>query len=366
MLAGLHDRSSLGMNVILAASAAVWVEAAGAAVTPLVIVGSALAIMEQRRGSRAENLFALINFLQEERTREARRAVIAAAESGAAPPESAVSQVASSYDVAGRMLEKRYVDGQVILEAYGASIRKCYEALEPQILSRRKAHRDESYWEGFTRLFCAAGGNAGGSGAGAAVSSMTEPNGSLLASAEALIGQNSMERQSTSEHRQVQLVEYQKAQDSAEHHDGLFWTVTSLNWVGSAVLMGFVLGALGSHPSPSHRAALVAISLVGILLSLFVWRWARQFRALKKAKYRRCQEIERQLTEAGFEMRQHTQVVWPPQEVERSRSYPRLVPNWLAGVVSRRSKRLQSADYSILMCVFLGAWAYLLAAISLA
>jgi hypothetical protein len=39
------------------------------------------------------------------------------------------------------------------------------------------------------------------------------------------------------------LVEYQKAQDSAEHHDGRIANVTSL-WVGTAVLMGFVLSAL--------------------------------------------------------------------------------------------------------------------------
>lgn len=47
------------------------------------------------------------------------------------------------------------------------------------------------------------------------------------------------------------LVEYQKAQDSAEHHDRRIANLTSL-WVGTAVLMGFVLCALkeggGSRP----------------------------------------------------------------------------------------------------------------------
>ncbi len=40
----------------------------------------------------------------------------------------------------------------------------------------------------------------------------------------------------------VLLTEYDKAQDSAQHHDTLVWTVSSLNWIGSAVLI--VLGYL--------------------------------------------------------------------------------------------------------------------------
>jgi hypothetical protein len=42
----------------------------------------------------------------------------------------------------------------------------------------------------------------------------------------------------------VLLVEYGKAQDSAEHHDNLVWSIASLNWVGSAVLLGFVFGTI--------------------------------------------------------------------------------------------------------------------------
>src|SRR3954447_23779614 len=100
--------------------------------------------------------------------------------------------------------------------------------------------------------------------------------------------------------REILLVEYQKAQDSAEHHDDQVWTVTTLNWVGSAVLMGFVLSGLSGHLSLSHKLVLLSVSCVGILLSALVWIWARQLRRVKGQKYARCQQIERQLG-----MRQH-------------------------------------------------------------
>ena len=70
----------------------------------------------------------------------------------------------------------------------------------------------------------------------------------------------------TSERREVLLGEYQMAQDSAQHHDILVWNITSLNWIGSAVLMGFVLSGIDGHPTPSHKVALLSIAAVGFLL----------------------------------------------------------------------------------------------------
>jgi hypothetical protein len=156
--------------------------------------------------------------------------------------------------------------------------------------------------------------------------------------------------------REVLLVEYQKAQDSAEHHDRLVWTVTSLNWVGSAVLMGFVLSALGSDraPSGSYKAALIAISGIGIVLSCLVWRWARQFRRFKNVKYARCKEIE-----VLFDMEQHSKFSWRPQDPSSSPLAP-----WVARLLSKARRRLQATDYTILMCAFLGAWVFVLIAVA--
>jgi hypothetical protein len=127
------------------------------------------------------------------------------------------------------------------------------------------------------------------------------------------------------ERREVLLVEYQKAQDSAEHHDGLVFNTTSLNWVGSAVLMGFVLNGIDAHPTTSHKVALLSIAAVGFLLSYFVWRWVRQLRKTKVAKYNRCKEIEKELG-----MTQHSSL------------------QYRAGS--------QTHDYEVLMSAFLTAW----------
>ena len=132
-------------------------------------------------------------------------------------------------------------------------------------------------------------------------------------------------RRVTPERREILLVEYQAAQASAEHHDDQVWSVTSLNWVGSAVLMGFVVNGIGTHQPTSHRIALSFIAGAGILLSVFVWIWARQGRLIKNQKYARCKQIERELG-----MTQHRGVKHP------------------AGY--------QRFQYSCLMVAFLTAW----------
>ncbi len=55
---------------------------------------------------------------------------------------------------------------------------------------------------------------------------------------------NGDEGQLTRRH-QILLVEYQTAQDSAEHHDALLWNVTAIIWGANLVLIGFVLQSIG-------------------------------------------------------------------------------------------------------------------------
>lgn len=95
-----------------------------------------------------------------------------------------------------------------------------------------------------------------------------------------------------SNQRQAWLVEYQAAQDSAQHHDNLVWSITSLNWIGSAVLMGFVLDKVDNAKTLFAKVPLLFIALVGIVLTGCVWRWAYQMRRIKFAKYKRCQALE--------------------------------------------------------------------------
>lgn len=43
---------------------------------------------------------------------------------------------------------------------------------------------------------------------------------------------------------QALMLEYEKAQDSAEHHDSLGWTSVSFVFGGMLVLLGFALGSM--------------------------------------------------------------------------------------------------------------------------
>jgi uncharacterized membrane protein YfcA len=106
----------------------------------------------------------------------------------------------------------------------------------------------------------------------------------------------------TGDDLQILLVEYQKAQDSAEHHDDLVSTLSGL-WLGSAVLIGFVLSGLGSSRIAHHKPVLYLVILVGVLVSVLALYWATRSRQIKDKKYERCREIENEL---GGLMHQHT------------------------------------------------------------
>ena len=118
------------------------------------------------------------------------------------------------------------------------------------------------------------------------------------------------------------LVEYQAAQDSAQHHDNLLWSVTSVIWGGSLVLMGFTLGGLGDD---AVRPVVTILSFLGIALTICVSIFSFQLNAVKRHKYARCRAIE-----AVLNMQQHTTTRWPVG--------------------------LQRILYSILMLFFLIAW----------
>jgi hypothetical protein len=99
---------------------------------------------------------------------------------------------------------------------------------------------------------------------------------------------------------EVLLVEYQAAQESAQHHDNLIWTVTTILWSATLVLFGFVLGSLDK---PNLRPILIFLSILGIILTIAVWGFALQFNSVKRQKYNRCKTIERLLG-----MRQHREL----------------------------------------------------------
>jgi hypothetical protein len=149
---------------------------------------------------------------------------------------------------------------------------------------------------------------------------------------------------------QALLTEYQTAQSSAEHHDGLVWTVSGLVWGASFVLLGFVLNVLagGGTNDEQTRFLLLVASVLGVALNVVVWLWALQLRSLKNWKYERCQKIEERLykdseneedgARQGIPLRQHRDVarVWRQK--------------------SALNRMEQSGLYGILMTLFIAAW----------
>jgi hypothetical protein len=86
------------------------------------------------------------------------------------------------------------------------------------------------------------------------------------------------------------LVEYEAAQDSAQHHDNLVWPATSAMWGASLILVGFVLGNL-SHEN--LRPLITVLGVLGITLCVTVWIFARQYASIRNQKYARCKELEK-------------------------------------------------------------------------
>lgn len=122
--------------------------------------------------------------------------------------------------------------------------------------------------------------------------------------------------------REVQLAEYNAAQSSAQHHDQLVWTVTSIVWAGSLALMGIILKI---PMTGFFRVVPVFLCVLGAILSLFVWSTQREFHELKNQKYDRCKEIEKDL-----HMKHHLSTKW--------------------------KEGSQKERYTVIMVLFLVAW----------
>ena len=131
-------------------------------------------------------------------------------------------------------------------------------------------------------------------------------------------------RDLSQERREVLLAEYQAAQASAQHHDQLLWTVTSIVWATNLVLLG-VIPAL----QESVWAFLIrtGFCVVGPLLIIFAWSSQSQFRKLKVLAYQRCKVIEEEMG-----MRHHTAV--------------------------RHESRSQTVIYGLISAAFLIIWVF--------
>ncbi len=115
------------------------------------------------------------------------------------------------------------------------------------------------------------------------------------------------EEELTQEDRNILLVEYQKAQDSAEHFDTVSWAIKSVLWAGNLVLLGFALDQLVKICTTTEHAvqsALVTtVSLIGIMAAIAAYLWSRQCSRAIGYKYCLCKRIESRI---GMEHHQKT------------------------------------------------------------
>lgn len=110
------------------------------------------------------------------------------------------------------------------------------------------------------------------------------------------------------------LVEYQAAQDSAQHHDNMIWSATGIVWGASLILLGFILEGLAKNADPGTAKVSVsalslaplAVSPLAIVLLTYLWYAACVFASVKNQKYARCKEIELLLG-----LRQHSTLRMP-------------------------------------------------------
>ena len=109
------------------------------------------------------------------------------------------------------------------------------------------------------------------------------------------------ETESKQPSEQALLVEYEKAQDSAEHHDHLVWLVTSILWSANIVLLGFLYDSIANATESTRTGWLLIPSLLGLAMSGSVMSFVGDFREIKKRKYERCKAIEKK-----FGLSQHT------------------------------------------------------------
>lgn len=111
--------------------------------------------------NEAQNLIALINHLQREDVREARRIVLESLveksyQTWSDDDTNHASLVCASYDVAGILVRNGLVSQEIVVENYGRSIKECFKICRPLIEDYRgetSSALKTQYWNDFEWLY---------------------------------------------------------------------------------------------------------------------------------------------------------------------------------------------------------------------
>ena len=121
----------------------------------------ALQLRAMRQSSKGQNILSLVNYLQAQDVREARRVVRTTLKEKASKSqpwndseEISASMVCSNYDGAAILLRSGVVPSKPFIENRGTSIRDCYEVLRPYIKRMQLPENSgPEYWDDFDWLY---------------------------------------------------------------------------------------------------------------------------------------------------------------------------------------------------------------------
>lgn len=107
--------------------------------------------------AKGQNFIALMNFLQDEEVRDARRFVITKLSSKplsdwTEEDGQIAARVCSTYDMAGLLAREGLIPQAPLVNSWKSGIEKCYEVLTPYIIVMQKKN-GPSYWAGFDWLY---------------------------------------------------------------------------------------------------------------------------------------------------------------------------------------------------------------------
>jgi hypothetical protein len=102
--------------------------------------------------------------------------------------------------------------------------------------------------------------------------------------------------------RDIAKLVYERAEENAYHDDLLMWEVTSIVWGANTLLLGFILEAIGHAKA---RPLIIAVSIIGIFLTVFVFRFFMLGKIGQRVAYNLCHDIEQEFPE---DLRLHTRI----------------------------------------------------------
>lgn len=110
-----------------------------------------------REGVLAQNLFSLVDYLQDPEARDSRAWVLQQLEdkpfiNWADRDRDHASRVCSRYDMVGLLVRQGVVPVDPVLGSWGPSIRKCHQILQPFISAMQDKH-GAMYWDDFDWIF---------------------------------------------------------------------------------------------------------------------------------------------------------------------------------------------------------------------